>query len=226
VGGARVARLVGTLLERLAGSLRDRLRALLAAELGLEAAAVEICPGGLRTPDGRLVSLAEAAVLSPEPLLERLSYQAAADDNAIVYLCEAAEVHVDRDTGRISPRRLVSVHEVGRVIRSDLHQAQIQGGVVQGLGFALMEGLSLDEQGRVTTLNLHEYKIPSQPDVPPLEIVLLPPDEALGITPIGEGPSNGVAPAIANAVVDVVGPRVFDLPIRPEAVLEASRCAR
>jgi CO/xanthine dehydrogenase Mo-binding subunit len=222
VGGARVTRLVGTILERLADTLRERLRGLLAAEMGLEADAVEVCQGGLRTPDGRLVSLAEAAALSPEPLLERLTYPATADDNAIVYLCEAAEVQVDRETGRITPRRLVSVHEVGRVIRPDLHAAQIQGGVAQGLGYALMEGLRLDEQGRVTTLNLHEYKIPSQPDMPPLEIVLLPPDEALGITPIGEGPSNGVAPAIANAVVDVVGTRAFDLPIDPEAV----RCGR
>jgi xanthine dehydrogenase molybdenum-binding subunit len=216
-----VTRLVGTIIERLADTLRDRLRALLAAELGLEAEAIEAGPGGLRTPDGQLVSLAEAAALSPEPLLERLTYQATADDNAIVYLCEAAEVHVDRETGRITPRRLVSVHEVGRVIRPDLHDGQIQGGVVQGLGYALMEGLRLDDQGRVTTLNLHDYKIPSQPDVPALEIVLLPPDERLGITPIGEGASNGVAPAIANAIVDVVGPRAFDLPIGAEAVRQA-----
>jgi CO/xanthine dehydrogenase Mo-binding subunit len=223
VGGARVTRLVGTILERLADKLRDRLRAQLAAELGLETEAVEPRPGGLRTPDGQLVSLAEAAALSPEPLLEQLTYQATADDNAIVYLCEAAEVHVDRETGRVTPRRLVSVHEVGRVIRPDLHDAQIQGGVVQGLGYALMEGLRLDEQGRVTSINLHEYKIPSQPDVPPLAIVLLPPDETLGITPIGEGASNGVAPAIANAVTDLVGPRVFDLPIDAEAVRQAFR---
>jgi putative selenate reductase molybdopterin-binding subunit len=226
VGGARVTRLVGTILERLADSVKARLRALLAAELGLDVAEVQVRADGLCPPDGRRVSWADAAGLSPEPLIERLTYQATADDNAIVYLCEAAEVHVDRETGRVSPRRLVSVHEVGRVVRSDLHTAQIQGGVAQGLGYALMEGLGVDDQGRVTTSNFHDYKIPSEPDVPPLEIVLLPPDPSLGITPIGEGPSNGVAPAIANAVVDVIGAHAFDLPIRPEAVLEASRCGR
>ena len=55
--------------------------------------------------------------------------------------------------------------------------------------------------------------------------MLLPPDESLGITPIGEGPSNGVAPAIANAVVDLLGPVVFDLPISPAAVLRAAASA-
>jgi xanthine dehydrogenase YagR molybdenum-binding subunit len=220
VGGARVTRLVGVVLERLVARLQDRLRELLAAELGAEPRAVQVVPGGLRDPRGRFVSLAEAAALAPECLLERLTYEATLDDSSVVYLCQAAEVHVDPETGRVTPRRLVSVHEVGRVIRPDLHDAQIQGGVVQGLGYALMEGLRVDE-GRVVNPNLHDYKIPAQPDVPPLEIRLLPADPALGITPIGEGPGNGVAPAIANAVVDVVGPVAFDLPISPAAVLGA-----
>jgi CO/xanthine dehydrogenase Mo-binding subunit len=220
VGGARITRLIGTILEHEMKALGERLRALLAGELGVDLATLELVPGGLRTADGRAFSLAETASLSPDPLLETLTYTATERDNSVVYLCEAAEVELDPETGQVTPRRLVSVHEVGRVIRPDLFQGQVEGGVAQGLGFALMEGLQVEE-GRVTTTNLHEYKLPTQPDLPPLDVVLLPPDLSLGITPIGEGPNNGVAPAIANALVDLLGTHTFDLPLQPEQVLRA-----
>ncbi len=126
-------------------------------------------------------------------------------------------MRIDSETGRITPLRLVSVHEVGRIVQPLLHQTQIEGGIAQGLGFALMEGLNV-EDGRVTNLNFHEYKVPTMADVPLLEIRLLPPDPALGITPIGEGPSVGIAPALANAVVDCVGPHALDLPLMPEVI--------
>jgi carbon-monoxide dehydrogenase large subunit len=226
VGGARITRLLGTILETLVPKLQARLRDAVAAEFGAQPSLVDVVPGGFRLPDGRSISLAESASLHAQPLVETLTYPATARDNATVYLCEAAEVAIDVETGRVVPRRLVSVHEVGRIIRPDLHDAQIQGGVAQGLGYALMEGLNL-EAGRVTNVNLHEYKMPVQTDMPPLDIVLLPADPDLGITPIGEGPSVGVAPAIANAIVDALGrPHAFDLPLRPEAVLRAVKTGR
>ncbi len=217
VGGARITRLVGIIVARLVQTLRERLAALLAAELGLDTAQVEVLPGGFRTPDGAVHDLASAASLAPEPLVEYLRYEATHADDAEVFQAQAAEVRVDPETGRITPLRVVSVHEVGRVVEPLLHQTQIEGGIVQGLGYALMEGLNV-EDGRVTTLNFHEYKVPTMADVPPVDVRLLPPNLELGITPIGEGPSVGIAPAIANAVVDSTGPHVFDLPLSPETV--------
>jgi CO/xanthine dehydrogenase Mo-binding subunit len=215
VGGARVTRLVGKVVTLLAARIRERLRELLAAELGCSADQVRLLPAGFETPDGRFHSLSQAAALAPEDLVEHLRYDATTADDSVVLMAQAAEVQLDPETGQIRPLRLASVHEVGRIIMPALHRAQIEGGLLQGLGFALMEGLTLDE-GRVTTLNLNDYKIPTVADLPPLEIILLSPDPGLGITPIGEGPSTGIAPALANAVVDVLGPHPLDLPLLAE----------
>ncbi len=217
VGGARVTRLVGKIVAILAEKLRGRLRELLAAELGRGPEEIAVLPGAFHGPDGRVHTLVEVAALAPEELAEYLRYEATSADDAVVLMAQAAEVQVDPETGAVRPLRLVSVHEVGRIILPDLFRAQIEGGLIQGVGYALLEGL-LVEDGRVANLNLHEYKIASVQDVPPLQIHLFPPDESLGITPIGEGPSVGIAPAIANAVVDVVGPYVLDLPLRPERI--------
>jgi CO/xanthine dehydrogenase Mo-binding subunit len=87
-----------------------------------------------------------------------------------------------------------------------------------------MEELAVDEAGKVTTLSLGEYKLPTSMDVPPLRTVLL--RTAVGPGPfgakaVGEVTNSGVAPAIANAVHDAVGVRIFELPITAEKVLRA-----
>jgi CO/xanthine dehydrogenase Mo-binding subunit len=98
-----------------------------------------------------------------------------------------------------------------------LHQGKIDGGLVQGYGYALAEGLRI-EDGRVTTANLGDYKIPCAQDIPELETILLSPDLSLGIAPIGEGPSCAMSAAIVNAIVDVIGHQV-EIPVSPEALL-------
>ena len=167
--------------------------------------------------DGRTWPLAAAASLATSTLVEKLTYSAGNEDRSVVFMAQAAEVRVDRETGQIQPLRLVSVHEVGRVVNPMLFQTQIAGGVLQGLGFALMEGL-LMEDGRVTNTGLHEYKIPTLADVPELETILLAPNLSLGLTPIGEGANAGTAPAIVNAVMDVIGPHALDIPLKPERI--------
>jgi CO/xanthine dehydrogenase Mo-binding subunit len=104
-----------------------------------------------------------------------------------------------------------------------MHQAQIDGGVVMGMGYSVMEGMSIDE-GKVTTTNFGENKIPSIRDIPPLKTVIQE-------SPVGNGPYGGMsigeppvvptAAAIANAVHDAVGVRIKDLPITAEKVLNA-----
>jgi CO/xanthine dehydrogenase Mo-binding subunit len=116
---------------------------------------------------------------------------------------------------------------VGRVINPLLHQGQIDGGLIQGLGYALAEGLVVEE-GRVVNQNLHEYKLPCMADVPPLETILLPPDPSLGITPIGEGPNCGISACLVNAIVDSASRMKnadlrmkswqVDIPVWPDAV--------
>ena len=141
------------------------------------------------------------------------------------YCTQVAEVEVDPETGQVTVERIVTVHDVGAIINPMTHQGQIEGGVIQGLGYALMEEL-VTEEGRISNLTLGDYKIPAMPDIPKLETVLLEP--STGPAPfqskgIGESSNVPVAGAIANAVYDAVGARVTSLPITPEKVLRAIR---
>jgi CO/xanthine dehydrogenase Mo-binding subunit len=216
VGGSRVTRLVGIVISKLAQRIQERLAELIAAEFGYRPEEVTVEAGGFRTPDGRFHSLENAAALAAEDVVETLLYRPTRDDQVEVFAAQAAEVEVDQETGQVKVRRIVSAHQVGKIVNPLLHQGQIEGGLIQGLGFALTEGLLLEE-GRPLNLNLHEYKLPSIADLPPLETILLPQDLSLGITPIGEGPNCGISACVVNAIVDVVGSQV-EIPVSPDAV--------
>ena len=147
-----------------------------------------------------------------------------ADRSEVTSFCtQVAEVEVDPETGQILVTKIITAHDVGTVINPLTHQGQIDGGVIQGLGYALMEELATEE-GRISTLSLGDYKIPVISDVPRLETVLL--ESQSGPTPyngkgIGESSNVPVAPAIANAVADAIGARVLSLPVTAEKVLAA-----
>jgi CO/xanthine dehydrogenase Mo-binding subunit len=135
-----------------------------------------------------------------------------------------AEVEVEEDTGRVRLTRFTTAHDVGTILNPIAHQGQIEGAVMQGIGYALMEELKYDE-GRVATLSFGEYKIPNMQDIPELRTVLVRSDSG-GPTPyggksIGEQPISAVAPAIANAVLDAVGVSITELPITSEKVFQA-----
>src|SRR5262249_17636840 len=87
----------------------------------------------------------------------------AEEPEVTAYCAQVAEVEVDPDTGQVTVHRLVTAHDVGTIINPLDHQGQIDGAVMQGLGYALMEGLQADE-GHITTLSLREAKIPTMQD--------------------------------------------------------------
>ncbi|HEX8968129.1 MAG TPA: molybdopterin cofactor-binding domain-containing protein, partial [Chloroflexota bacterium] len=217
VGGSRTTRLVGKLLIQLSRRIRSRLADILAGELGIEAGAVHAIGGGFDVADGRAFTFEQTAALLAEPLAETLHFRATERDRSVVFIAQAAEVAVDRETGAVMPRRVVTVQEVGRVIDPLLFRRQIEGGLLQGLGYALMEQVVVKD-GQVQNLNLHEYKVPTQADVPLVETLLVGHDPRLGITPVGEGANAGLAPAIVNAVMDAIGGHVLDIPLSPEVV--------
>jgi xanthine dehydrogenase molybdenum-binding subunit len=138
-----------------------------------------------------------------------------------------AEVEVDPDTGTVRVLRYVAVQDSGRIIHPEAARGQIIGGVVQGLGYALMEDIPVDpESGAPLTLNLDSFKIPNLVDIPPIEPVLIEhPDPVgpYGAKALGEPPLVPVAAAIANAVYDATGVRIRDLPITAEKVLRGLR---
>jgi xanthine dehydrogenase molybdenum-binding subunit len=139
------------------------------------------------------------------------------------FCAQVADVEVDPETGQVKVHRIVTAHDVGTIFNPLGHQGQIDGAVIQGLGFALMEELQ-SEDGRVSTLSLGDVKIPTVPDIPNLVTVLVEHPEGNGPyqgKAIGENPISPVAPAIANAVYDAVGVRIRDLPITAEKVRAA-----
>jgi CO/xanthine dehydrogenase Mo-binding subunit len=139
------------------------------------------------------------------------------------FAVQVAEVSVDPETGEVKLLRFTSAHDVAQIVNPIGHQGQINGGIVQGIGYGLMEELRV-EDGHVTTLSFGDYKVPTSADIPPLETVLLQAPAGIGpyqIKGIGETPNTPTAAAIANAVEDACGVRIRDLPITSEKVYRA-----
>ncbi len=135
------------------------------------------------------------------------------------------EVDVDTGTGRVDVRRAWCAHDVGRAINPVSCEGQIQGGFVQGMGYALTEAMHWNEQGWLTTTTLADYKIPGVLDVPAdIHAIVLEdpePSHPLGAKGIGEPSLVGAAPAIGNAIREATGARLNTLPMTPERVLDA-----
>jgi len=141
------------------------------------------------------------------------------------FAAQIAEVSVDTETGEVKLRRLTTAHDTGVIVNPSGHQGQVDGGVVQGIGYGLIEYLPVHE-GHVGTAHFGEYKIPTVKDIPELKTVIVKGEAGVGpykTKGIGENPISPVAAAIANAVEDAVGVRIKDLPITAEKVLNALR---
>jgi CO/xanthine dehydrogenase Mo-binding subunit len=139
------------------------------------------------------------------------------------YCAQIADVSIDPETGQVRVERLITAHDVGTIINSITHQGQIDGSVGNGIGMALTEEL-ISEDGRITNGHLGEYKLPTMVDMPPLETVLVRSGGGTGpyeAKAIGEFANANPPAAIANAVADAVGARLFELPITAERVLDA-----
>lgn len=139
------------------------------------------------------------------------------------YHLHQAEVSVDAVTGHVTVDRYIVCQEVGRAIHPDAITGQIQGGVAQGLGFALSERVDLDH-GRYVQRTFKQHGLPLAADVPKVEAIVMEhadPAGPFGAKGAAEPPVVPVAAAVANAVADAIGAPVDTLPITPEAVLNA-----
>jgi CO/xanthine dehydrogenase Mo-binding subunit len=179
--------------------------------------------GAVRMRTGKKISFGEIVKASGAPICGRGSYRNFSVGPEASLCVQVAEVEVDSETGQVTLRQLTTAHSTGTVINPLTHQGQIDGGVVMGMGYALMEELLID-QGKVITTNFGENKIPSIKDIPKLKTIVQ--EFAVGSGPyggmsIGEPPVVPVAAAIANAVHDAIGVRIYDLPITAEKVLNA-----
>ena len=145
-----------------------------------------------------------------------------------VYGAHAIEVSVDIDTGEVKVLKSIAAHDIGQCINRAAVEGQIEGGTQNGQGYALSEEM-LYKEGRLMTPSFSEYLMPTSMDMPKVQCILL--ESRSGVGPfgakgIGEPALTPVAPAIANAVADAIGIRIFELPITPERVIKALKDAR
>lgn len=136
--------------------------------------------------------------------------------NISTYAAVAVDIEVDRQTGRIAILNVVCAVDVGQIINPDGVSAQTEGGIVQGLSWALKESVTFDRRA-ITSLDWSGYPIMTFPEVPPIEVILLDHPElpSLGA---GEGSVGPASAALANAVANATGRRMRDLPLTPERV--------
>jgi 4-hydroxybenzoyl-CoA reductase alpha subunit len=136
---------------------------------------------------------------------------------------QVAEVEVDPETGEVKVVNVVAAHESGRTINAIMAEGQIEGSVVQGIGYALMEKLILDN-GKVLNDGFLDYKIPNIGDIPEIKTILVEtgdPHGPLGAKGIGEPGLVPTAAAISNAIYHATGVRMKELPMTPEKILRA-----
>jgi carbon-monoxide dehydrogenase large subunit/6-hydroxypseudooxynicotine dehydrogenase subunit gamma len=140
------------------------------------------------------------------------------------YGVQIAVVAIDRGTGAVRIEKMLIAYDIGRAINPVLVRGQLVGGLVQGLGGALLEEFQYDERGQPLSVTFADYLLPTAPDVPPVDVLLTEdapsPSNQLGIKGAGEGGIAGVGAVIASAVDDALGGMgaITRLPIRPQFV--------
>ena len=197
---------------------------------------LEAAPDDLELTDGRVAvrGAAQHAValqtLLRRGLFEGLDFRGHGEaplTSAPVAAAQFAEVEVDTDTGCVHVVRLVAVQDVGRAVNPDIVEGQIAGAVYQGLGYALLEDLVVDDStGAVLTGSFMDYRLPTAADGPVVEpIIVEHPDSTgpFGAKGAGEPSIILTAPAIANALCHATGASVTSLPMTPERVYRALR---
>ncbi|KYH33187.1 xanthine dehydrogenase family protein molybdopterin-binding subunit [Neomoorella mulderi] len=138
---------------------------------------------------------------------------------------QIAEVEVDTETGQVRVLRFIAAHDVGRAVNRKGVEGQIEGGIAQGLGMALLEKVHL-QHGRIVNNSFSTYLIPTtldMPEVQPLIVETYEPTGPYGAKGVGEPATIPTVPAIINAIYNAVGVRITELPVTPEKILAALR---
>ena len=153
-------------------------------------------------------------------------YKGAAVGTSPAYSFSAAvcEVEVDMETGKVKVLNFWDAHDCGTAINPLAVEGQVEGAVVMGLSETLLENQVFDEKGKAINADLHNYMMATSNDVPIIHSSLVDsyePEGPFGAKEVGEGATLPVLGAIANAVADAIGARIYNLPITPEKVLKA-----
>ena len=240
----RALYMTGNAARLAAEAVRGRLTARAAQEFGVAASAVDLAesrafvidaPDRSMAPKDLIGICAAEGIHRSELAMFRAPFTGEIDPETgqgrvhpdYTFGAHAIEVAVDTETGEVTVMKSIGAHDVGQAINPAAVAGQIEGGAAQGQGYALSEDM-IYEEGRLMTPSLSEYLIPTAMDMPEVQSIILESRSGLGpfgAKGIGEPALTPVAPAIANAVADAIGTRVFELPITPERVVAALRKA-
>jgi xanthine dehydrogenase YagR molybdenum-binding subunit len=218
---------VGPAVRVAAEEARDSLFEAASGILGTE-------PDDLESRDGEIHAKSNDACILIRDVCEKLgdvmiigqgSRGPNPDKTAIAaFGAQFAEVEVDTETGHVRVLRIVSAHDSGRIINPTLAESQLEGGIIQGLGYALFEERVLDAHlGVSLNSTMHDYKIPTIADIPAIDAFFVgasdPVANHTGAKGLAEPPIIGTAPAIANAVANALGVDVTEIPLTPWRLL-------
>jgi len=175
-------------------------------------------------PAGRSVSLAEVALhalhhADQHQIMGTGSY--VSEQAPPPFAAQFAEVTVDTETGEVRVDRLVMALDCGTIINPATASGQVEGGMIQALGYTLCEEMLYDENGQPLTTDLHDYHIFLADEVPDMQVIFVEthePTGPFGAKAVAEIPMDGVAPAVANALYDATGVPMTEIPLTPERV--------
>jgi CO/xanthine dehydrogenase Mo-binding subunit len=221
VGGSRATRVYGNAGYEAALKAVEAIKQTAAEQMGASADQITLAKGAALHPRmERRLSYAEIVKAKGSPIVAEASYSDNTKIHAASLCVQVAEVEVDPETGQVELKKFTSTHNTGTVLNPLMHQGQIEGGTMTGIGYALMEQVMIND-GKVATTNFGEYKIPTIKDVPPFRSSVTEQPQGAGpynSMPIGETANIPTAAAIANAVEDACGVRIKSLPITAEKV--------
>lgn len=218
----------GTAVQRAAEQVRARIAVRAARLLGLDDPdSIALRDHQAWAPDGRAVTLEDVAlhslhVADQEQIMATASHVSA--ESPPPFAAQTAEVEVDVETGQVTVTKLVMAVDCGVVINPTTASGQVEGAMVQALGYALTEEVVLDEAGRAVNARFGPYWIFRSDDTPPMEVYLvqtMEPSGPFGAKSVGEIAIDGVAPAVRNAILDATGVAVNALPMTPDRVWQA-----
>jgi len=217
----------GQAVLRCAGKIRDQIMSAASVLMGAPAESLFLGDGGVvvNRQTGEEASFSKIAcftLYSHDQFQIQAGASYTGDESPAPFMAHFAEVDVDLETGKVRLVKFVSAGDCGRAINPVLTEGQIEGATMNGISYALTEQYLFDPRGKMTNNSFWDYKIFGTLDMPVMKTILAESDEPTGpygAKSISEIGINGPAPAIANAIFDATGRRIYDLPLTPEKVL-------